>query len=388
MGYTSGTKWTYELVNETLKSINYYLVDTEYINANTKLTFYDGEGYYYFLTLPVILRGNPLSKFHQYNPYTIHNIRLWCKLNNKPFELISTEYNNAKTKMQWRCLKQDCGELFWANWSDIYSGNGCGVCAGAQVTLSNCLATKRSDLIKEWHPTLNGDLTPYNVTYGCNEYVWWKCKDCGHEWYTPIYSRSCQNRGCPCCAGQVYSETNNLLVYNPKMAEEWDYDKNEKRPEECCPKSGKPVWWKCKECGYEWFVSPSNRNRNNSGCPKCTQTKGEKQVDIILTKYNIPHDSQYTFDDLKGINGGLLRFDVPVFWDKEKTQLRMLIEFDGIFHFEKVYEGDGHETIVIHDELKNEYCKKHNIILIRIPYWEFDNIETILKNELKIKEEL
>ena len=32
--------------------------------------------------------------------------------------------------------------------------------------------------------------------------------------------------------------------------------------------------------------------------------------------------------------------------------------------------------------------KKHNIILIRIPYWEFDNIETILKNELKIKEEL
>jgi hypothetical protein len=32
------------------------------------------------------------------------------------------------------------------------------------------------------------------------------------------------------------------------------------------------------------------------------------------------------------------------------------------------------------DEIKNQYCKDHEITLIRIPYWEFDNIEEILKN--------
>jgi hypothetical protein len=31
------------------------------------------------------------------------------------------------------------------------------------------------------------------------------------------------------------------------------------------------------------------------------------------------------------------------------------------------------------------YCKEHGIKLIEIPYWDYDNIETILKKELKIK---
>ena len=30
------------------------------------------------------------------------------------------------------------------------------------------------------------------------------------------------------------------------------------------------------------------------------------------------------------------------------------------------------------DNIKTEYCRTHKIKLIRIPYWEFDNIEYIL----------
>ena len=30
--------------------------------------------------------------------------------------------------------------------------------------------------------------------------------------------------------------------------------------------------------------------------------------------------------------------------------------------------------------MKNDYCKKNNIKLIRIPYWQFDEIEEILKD--------
>ena len=44
----------------------------------------------------------------------------------------------------------------------------------------------------------------------------------------------------------------------------------------------------------------------------------------------------------------------------------------------------GHDDIVINDKIKNKYAKKHSWKLIRIPYWEFDNIETILNKELKI----
>jgi len=134
-------------------------------------------------------------------------------------------------------------------------------------------------------------------------------------------------------------------------------------------------------------TSINSRNRKDgkaSGCPQCSESKGEKELDRILTKYNITYDSQYTFDDLRGVGGGLLRFDKVIFWDKEMTQLRMLIEYDGIFHYEKQYEDDGFETTQEHDKRKNEYCELHNINLLRIPYWDFDNIEDII-NKFIIK---
>lgn len=45
----------------------------------------------------------------------------------------------------------------------------------------------------------------------------------------------------------------------------------------------------------------------------------------------------------------------------------------------------GNNTFEItqkHDKIKNTYCKEHNINLLRIPYYEFDNIDTILNNHL------
>lgn len=62
-------------------------------------------------------------------------------------------------------------------------------------------------------------------------------------------------------------------------------------------------------------------------------------------------------------------------------------------HFEPTdFAGKGKEWAEeqfkgqkIRDEIKNKYCKQNNINLLRIPYWEFDNIENILtKNLLKL----
>ena len=39
----------------------------------------------------------------------------------------------------------------------------------------------------------------------------------------------------------------------------------------------------------------------------------------------------------------------------------------------------------IRDTIKTVYCKENNIKLIRIPYWEFNNIENILIKELNLK---
>jgi len=139
-----------------------------------------------------------MIKFSKYNPYTIQNIKLWCKLNNKPFELLSEEYISNDKDLLWRCLKNNCKEIFNMSWASISLIKKCPYCRGYRIGLSNCLATKRPDLASEWHPTKNGDLTPYDVVCNSNNKVWWKCKICEHVWKASINNRN-KGRGCPQC---------------------------------------------------------------------------------------------------------------------------------------------------------------------------------------------
>jgi len=152
--------------------------------------------------------------------------------------------------------------------------------------------------------------------------------------------------------------------------------------------SHQEVYWKCPEGKHEDYPRIINvANNGNFRCPECNEYKGEKEIDNILIKFNIPHDSQYKFSDLKGVGNGLLKFDFPVFWDKEQMKLKILIEYDGIQHFRPVRFGGiskeraikNYKQQVKNDMIKNLYCAENNIQLIRIPYWEYDNIEKYLR---------
>jgi hypothetical protein len=373
-----------------LNNIKLELLSDKYEKLQNCLLFKDEDGYYYTQIFNNLLNFDFPRKFHTSNPYTIQNIKLWCKLNNKPFELISDKYEGAEKKLQWQCLKENCNEKFFSKWGHIYDNHGCPYCNGQQVSLSNCLATRRPDLAVEWHPTKNGDLTPYDVTCGSGKYIWWKCnKNPKHEWIAQVEKRV-NDRDCPYCkktnGGHVLpSEDYNLLFLFPDLCEEWDYNKNNKNPEEYTPGSCQKVWWKCNECGYEWMTT-IERRRNNRGCPECNDSNGEKKIKEILRNNNIPYDKQYIFKELVSNLGNPLRFDVSIFGDKEKTKLKMLIEYDGIQHYKQIegwYTKAQFKTLQYHDKLKNEYCQNNNIKLLRIPYWEFDNIEQIVIDNIR-----
>ena len=55
-------------------------------------------------------------------------------------------------------------------------------------------------LVKEWHPTKNGELTPNDFTHGSGKKVWWRCP-IGHSYYSRINARTNkkQQHGCPSC---------------------------------------------------------------------------------------------------------------------------------------------------------------------------------------------
>ena len=80
----------------------------------------------------------------------------------------------------------------------------CPVCAGGKALPGvNDLATLRPDMARQWHPTLNGDLRPEQVTVSSNRRVWWRCGE-GHVWQALIYGRTkAKDPTCPVCSGSA-----------------------------------------------------------------------------------------------------------------------------------------------------------------------------------------
>ena len=85
-------------------------------------------------------------------------------------------------------------------------GYGCPYCASRYLlTGFNDLQYRRPDVARDWHPTLNGDLTPDQVTVASNRKVWWQCSE-GHVWKTAVYNRTAARQtNCPTCAGNITS---------------------------------------------------------------------------------------------------------------------------------------------------------------------------------------
>jgi len=112
--------------------------------------------------------------------------------------------------------------------------------------------------------------------------VWWKCNK-GHEWKARV-SKRMGGHGCPYCSWMRVCSDNNLAVREPRLASEWNAERNRKiTPYNVTIGSKKNVWWKCKK-GHEWQATVNTRVSRRAGCPVCAG-----KVTIIetglLTKY-------------------------------------------------------------------------------------------------------
>jgi len=126
----------------------------------------------------------------------------------------------------------------------------------------------------------------------------------------------------------------------------------------------------------EFWKSPGD-HKSGHGCPNCTcESRGEIKIICYLKNNDIRFIQQKKFNNC--IYKGKLKFDFYI------PSLNMCVEYDGIQHFQ--FTPRFHETEQdfkeqqFRDKIKTDYCTKNNIKLIRIPYTEFDNIETILEN--------
>jgi predicted nucleic acid-binding Zn-ribbon protein len=213
---------------------------------------------------------------------------------------------HTNKKYWWKCSVCGC-EFETSPNSRTRSGpgtlSGCPVCGRKRTARArhkaavkkNSLATAYPDIAKEWDTVKNGK-GPDAVAAHSGKTAWWICPK-GHSYSIKIADRTGRGIGCPYCSGQqVLVGFNDLKSQNPKLASEWDYERNGSlRPEDVTSGSAKTVWWKCGK-GHEWKAIIANRQKGR-GCPYC----GNRKV-------------------LKGFNDmQTLRPDMAIDWDYEKN---------------------------------------------------------------------
>jgi hypothetical protein len=98
-------------------------------------------------------------------------------------------------------------------------------------------------------------------------------------------------------------------------------------------------------------------------------SRGEITIYEILSEAGLDFVEEYSFKDLLSNTGRPLRFDFAVFDDA--GDIDFLIEYQGEQHYkpkEKFGGWAGLRKQQFNDLQKREYCKKHNINLVIIPY--------------------
>ena len=167
----------------------------------------------------------------------------------------------------WQCKK---GHEWQATIASVMWGNDCPKCRTRPATASNNLKTCHQDIAKEWHPFKNRPHFPLNILPKARLKVWWLCEH-GHQYRAQVSSRtSTMKSGCPYCAGQRATLTNNLKVKFPDIAADWDLEANHPlRPEDVLPETHKKVHWVCSKHG-SYPANIGDRTRHNSGCPYCS----------------------------------------------------------------------------------------------------------------------
>ena len=79
-------------------------------------------------------------------------------------------------------------------------------------TQKSYLYLAKPSLVKEWHPTKNGNLKPKNVTTEHDEKIWWLCEN-GHEWEATVKDRL-MGMSCPACAKDWVEEKSQKAGYS------------------------------------------------------------------------------------------------------------------------------------------------------------------------------
>lgn len=182
-------------------------------------------------------------------------------------------------KIWFRCQNKHSYEMILNNKS---KERGCPYCSGRRTLKGyNDLATTHSYLVKEWDYEKN-EISPYEVSYGSSKIVYWRCNL--NPSYKSRISQRTRGQGCPYCSGQrVLQGYNDLVTTHPNLCKEWDYEKNDVRPNDISKGSRKKIWWLCSN--LHSYQSNITDRISGDACPYCSGRRVIKGQTDLATNY-------------------------------------------------------------------------------------------------------
>ena len=354
----------------------------------------------------------------------------------RDYELISKEYVNCEEPLEYICNKHRKEGIQDIDMHHFCRGQGCRFCGK-----ENKRSGKEKDL-EEYNTkelTESKGMEFIKITRENSKlyvyYIYPKHRNVGVQ-KTLLDAMRRKKVGCPYCIGRnktTESFKNELYNINPNICVRGEYI-DAKTPVECeclidhtiwfptpngllcgqgCPECGRiasnknstkandafirqlsevnpdiiplqeyiqakiPIWVMCKKCGHKWQATPDYLLHGGC-CLECSVTINEVRLGNILIKLGYNIERQKKYNDC--------RDQLPLPFDIYVSDLNVLIEYDGKQHYMPVNFGgiddkeakDNLQKTQYHDMIKNEYCKKNNIPLIRVPYWEKNNLEEFL----------
>lgn len=335
------------------------------------------------------------------------------------------KYINNCTKIDCECIV--CGNNWSAVPTVLLGGGGCPKCAYGMIKKVH------DDFVKEMS-IINPEIKIMGRYEGSNKKIKCKCLICHNEW-EPTPNSLLRKHGCPSCANnskkRTHQEFVDLLMFINQNIKILGKYIDSKTKVECnclvcnntwkatpsnllkgqgCPScniknrtktqekflkdvesvmpnikvlgayinSHEKIKCECTSCGNVWNAIPNNLLLG-VGCPHCNSPKGERRIKIFLERNAFVFVQQKKFDDLIGM-------ERPLSYDFYIPDYNILIEYQGQQHYYPVNFFGGERQFCIqqeNDNKKRKYAKDKGMKLLEISYKDYNNIESILGNELR-----
>lgn len=280
---------------------------------------------------------------------------------------------NARSKFTVR--HKTCGFVYNVTCSNFFScKRGCANCAG---NLSKYSISTIETIFLQHEKSKEYKLVDFSEVKSSHSKFIVEHLACGFVFAVDVISFFRGNGGCARCGGKErkYTQENFLNVWN-SVSQNDEYELISYLNVE---NAHSKFTLKHKICNHIYNVSCHKFFNSKQRCPNCQRSKGEDKVAEILSRNNIDFIAQHTIKGCKKV--ALLRFDFFV------KQFNILIEYQGEQHYRpnKQFGGESRfKKQQEYDEYKRVFAYENGYMLLEIPYWDYKNIEQILKTALNL----